>query len=46
MVKIGFFLKKMRAAVVRKFGPPSNICIEKSWPIPEINENQVSFHKI
>jgi len=31
----------MRAAVVKNFGPASNIVIEKSWPRPSINSAQI-----
>lgn len=31
----------MRAAIVRKFGPPTNISIENDWPIPNINSKQI-----
>lgn len=43
--KVSDFLpeKKMRASVVHRFGDIKNIKLEKNWPIPEIDNNQVSF---
>lgn len=36
----------MRAAVVKAFGPATNISLENSWPRPSITKKQVLPNKI